>query len=141
MPEKEKTKPKKRIWPTLVTLTIIALLVALAISFLPRSLPTDFSVVGKGRNAVVLIYDPNILQSNQITSAMNAVIDDYRGQVEFIVVQLGSPTGRMLSNRYGVETAVLLFFDGDGEMLQILHSSQDAASLQHNLNMIFKLEN
>ncbi len=141
IPEKEKTKPKKRFWPTLITLTVITLLITLAISSLPRSFPTDFSVVGKGSNAVVQIYDPNILQSTQTTSAMNAVRDDYIGRLEFVIVQLGTPTGRMLGRLYGVKTAALLFFDGNGKILQILHSSQDAASLQHNLNVIFKLEN
>ncbi len=130
----------RRVWPTLLTLTIIALLVALAISSLPRIIPSDFSVVGKGNNAVVLVYDPNVLRSTEITSAMNAIRDDYKGDIEFLVAQLGSPTGRELSAAFGLDTVALIFFDGNGKVLQILHSSQDAASLRHNVTLIFKLE-
>lgn len=138
-PEQE-TKPKKRIWPTLLTLSIVALLVALAISSLPRSFPTDFSIVGKGRNAVVLMYDPNILQSTHMTTVMNEIRDDYAAQLEFVVVQIGSPTGGMLRSTYGVDRVALLFFDADGTILKILYSSQDAASLRHNFKLIFRPE-
>ncbi len=136
--EQQKTKPKKRFWPTLITLTLIALLLTLATSLMPRSIPTDFTVVGKGTNAVVLIYDPNILRSTQIASAMNAVRDDYKGQLEFVVVQLGSPTGRILSRTYDIETAALLFIDGKGNVLTIQQTPYDAATLRHHLNTIFK---
>ncbi len=136
-PEKEPIKTKKRISPTLIILGIIALLVVLAVTSLPRAFPTDFSIVGKGSNAVVLMYDPNILQSGETTSAMNEVRDEYAGQIEFVVVQIGTPTGSLLSRRYDLKTAALLFFDGSGKMLKIVHSAQDAASLRHNFNEIF----
>ncbi len=138
--EKENTKSKKSIWPTLITLSIIALLIALAISFMPRSFSTDFSIVGKGTNALVLVYDPNIIQSTQITAAMNEVRDDYAGQLEFIIVQIGTPTGLMLSNTYNIKAPVLLFFDPKGKILKILYTSQDSASLRHNFDLIFKLK-
>ncbi len=140
MLEKENKKSSKRLWSTLITLSVIVLLLAVAFTLLPRSLPTDFSVVGKGINAVVQMYDPNVLRSTETASAINKVRDDYIGQLEFVVVQIGTPTGRRLSQTYGIDTAALLFFDGNGKILNILQSSQDAKSLRHNFKVIFKLE-
>ncbi len=137
---KNDTKPKSRIWPTLITLTIIAIAVAIAISFLPRSIPTDFSVVGKGTNALVLMYDPNLAQSTQTASAMNAVRDEHEGHIKFVIAKTNGPTGRMLRQRYNVQSLALIFFSGDGNLLHVVYSPQDGDSLRQHLNNVFKLE-
>lgn len=138
--DKEETKPKSRIKSTIITLAVIALMVAIAISALPRGFPTDFSVVGKGTNAVVLIYDPNILASTQTTAMLNEIRDDYKGQLEFVIVKIGSPTGRELSEKYRIKSTALLLFAADGSILKRLHPPESTASLRHGLSVVFKLE-
>ncbi len=137
--DKEERKPGSRIWTVLITLTVIALLVAIAISSLPRGFPTDFSVVGKGTDAVVLVYDPNIMASTQTTAMMNEIRDDYEGQVEFLIIKIGSPVGRTLSEHYRLRTTTILLFSADGTILKKLFPPESTAFLRHSINEAFQI--
>lgn len=134
--EKEASS-KSSIWPKLITVTIIALILAVAVLSLPRSFPTDISIIGKGKNSLALIYDLNLLQSSETAAAMNAIRDEFDEQLEFVVVKIGTPSGKILSERYSAEPPALIFFAANGEVLRILYSPQDAESLRHNLNITF----
>ena len=137
-PNEQKPNTKRSIWPKLITFTAIVLSVAVAVSLLPRGFSQDTSIIGKGTNAVVLVYDPNLVQSGETMLAMNVVRDEYEGRLEFIVANINTPPGRTFVHVHGLRPPALVFFGANGERLQILYSPQDGESLRNNLNIIFK---
>ena len=133
-----KADSRRSIWPKLITLIFILLIGALVVSLLPRSFSQDTSIIGKGVNVVVLVYDPNLVQSGETITAMNEVRDEYEGHLEFIVASINTPSGETFIDAHGVRPSALLFFAASGERLQILYSPQDGKSLRINLDAVFK---
>ena len=134
----EKQNTKRSIWPKLIIFTLILLIVAIAVSLLPRGFPQDTSIIGKGTNVVVLVYDPNFVQSGETILAMNDVRNEYEGRLEFIVANINTPSGRTFVDVHGFRSPALVFFAANGERLEVLYSPQDGESLRNNLNIIFK---
>ncbi len=122
----------------LIIFAAIVLGIAVAVSLLPRGFPQDTSIIGKGVNVVVLVYDPNLVQSGETITAMNEVRDEYEGHLEFIVASINTPSGKTFIDAHGVRPPALLFFAASGERLQTLYSPQDGKSLRNNLDAVFK---
>ena len=137
-PNEKKPNTKRSIWPKLITFTLILLIAAVAVSLLPRGFPQDTSIIGKGTNVVVLVHDPNLVQSGETMLAMNEVRDEYEGRLEFIVADINTPSGKTFTDAHGLQPAALVFFAANGERLQTLYSPQVGESLRNNLNTIFK---
>ena len=140
MPTKNSKNPDttRSIWPKLITISLILLTAIVAVSLLPRGFSDDISLIGKGTNALVLIHDNNILQSGETMVAMNAVRDEYAERLEFIVVDIKTPEGKVFSDRYSLQPAALVFFSANGEIRQTLYSPQTGESLRQELNRIFQ---
>lgn len=122
----------------LIIFSAIVLGIAVAVSLLPRGFSQDTSIIGKGVNVVVLVYDPNLVQSGETIIAMNEVRDEYEGRLEFIVANINTPSGKTFVVAHGVQPSALLFFAVNGERLQTLYSPQDGKSLRNNLDAVFK---
>lgn len=60
-------------WRHVATAVFIAALLGLAVLNLPRSFDTDLSKVGAGKPALVFVYDPNLVVSNQQARELDAV--------------------------------------------------------------------
>ena len=121
----------------LIILAAIVLGIAVAVSLLPRGFPQDTSIIGKGVNVVVLVYDPNLVQGGETIIAMNEVRDEYKGHLEFIVTSINTPAGKSFIDAHGVRPSALLFFAANGRRLQTLYSPQDGKSLRNNLDAVF----
>ena len=129
---------KRSIWPKLITITLILLIAIVAASLLPRGFSEDTSLIGKGTNALALIHDNNILQSGETMVAMNEVRDEYAERLEFIVVDIKTPAGKVFTDRYSLQPAALVFFSANGEILQTQYAPQTGESLRQELNRIFQ---
>jgi len=129
---------KRSIWPKLITITLILLTAIVAVSLLPRGFSEDTSLIGKGTNTLVLVHDNNILQSGETMVAMNEVRDEYAKRLEFIVVDIKTPAGKVFTDRHRLQPAALVFFSANGEILQTQYAPQTGESLRQELNKVFQ---
>lgn len=134
----QKPRPRRSIWPKLIIFAAIILGITVAISLLPRGFKQDTSIVGKGMNVVVLVYDPILVQGGETIIAMNEVRDEYEGRLEFIIANIDTPSGQTFIAAHGVRPSALLFFAANGERLRTIYSHQDGKSLRDNLEAVFK---
>ncbi len=137
-PNTKQPNTTRSIWPKLITFTLILLIVAVAVSLLPRGFSQDTSLIGKGTNIVVLVHDNNMVQSGETMLAMNEVRDEYEGRLEFIVADIKTPAGKEFAETHGLNPAALVFFAANGEKLHTLYAPQVGESLRNNLKTIFK---
>lgn len=115
----------KYLWTAII---IVALVVAVA-AFLPEPIDTDLEKIGNGQRSVVFVYDPNLVVSNQQATEMKRAREMIGEQANFLVVRAGDPTTDEFKQQYQARSADLLFFDGDGELVDRQAAVFDAEAL------------
>lgn len=108
-------------------LPVIVLIVVVAM-FLPKPISTDLEKIGNGQRSVVFVYDPNLVVSNQQANEIKRAREMIGDRANFLLVRAGDPTAADFRNEYQARSADLLFFDGDGELVdrQVAVLSADA---------------
>ena len=130
-------KPKRWQKPLIVVLSIVAVGAAIW-SQLPRGFyPTDLSLVGNGRPAVVLAYDPNFGGGMAAMELMNVIRSDYEDRVQFLIARFGLPEGRAFANRHRAVDGTILLFAGDGTRVNSVHLPESEEQLRHVLDISF----
>ena len=99
------------------TAVIIAALILAVAAFLPQPIDTDLEKIGNGQGSVVFVYDPNLVVSNQQANEMKRAREIIGEQANFLVVRAGDPTRDDFREQYQARSAELLFFNGDGELV------------------------
>ena len=131
------TESKRWTKPLIIVLSIIAVGAAIW-SQLPRGFyPTDLSLVGNGRPALVLAYDPNFGGGMAAMELMNVIRSDYEERVQFLVARFGLPEGRAFANRHRAVDGTILLFAGDGSRVNSVHLPESEAQLRHVLDISF----
>lgn len=115
----------KYLW---IVLSVIAL-IAVAAILLPEPIDTNLEKIGNGRNSVVFVYDPNLAVSNQQATEMNRAREMIGEQANFLVVRAGDPTRDDFRNEHQARSVDLLFFSGDGELVDRQRALLDAETL------------
>lgn len=115
----------KYVWSLL---PVIVLIVAVTM-FLPKPIDTDLEKIGNGQRSVVFVYDPNLVVSNQQATEMKRAREMIGEQANFLVVRAGDPTTDDFKQQYQARSADLLFFDGDGELVNREAAVFDAEAL------------
>ena len=109
----------------------ILLMFAAAVAMnLPRGYSDDLSRVGKGKATVVLVRDKNAVQSFDLIEVMNALRDQYAGQVEFLVTDFNTPEGRAFIAANKAERVTLTVLDANGKVASVLYPPQTSESVQ-----------
>ncbi|MFO7764619.1 MAG: hypothetical protein R6V61_12905 [Wenzhouxiangellaceae bacterium] len=103
----------KYLW---TVLSIIALIIVVA-AFLPEPIDMKLEKIGNGQKSVVFVYDPNLTVSNQQATEMNRAREIIGQQANFLIVKAGDPTRNDFKEQYQTRPADLLFFNGDGELV------------------------
>ncbi|MGM0658486.1 MAG: hypothetical protein ACQET0_07915 [Pseudomonadota bacterium] len=103
----------KYLW---TVLSIIALIIVVA-AFLPEPIDMNLEKIGNGQKSVVFVYDPNLTVSNQQATEMNRAREILGQQANFLIVKAGDPTRNDFKEQYQTRPADLLFFNGDGELV------------------------
>ena len=95
---------------------IIAICVILfvAVILLPKGFSDDLTIIGKGSVAVVLTHDKNSMNGIEMMDLLNKVRSDYKGEVEFLVVDVNTVKGQTFMQQQRVGAIVLVLFDPDG---------------------------
>lgn len=124
----------------MITLLVVASVGSVVWSQLPRgAYPTDLSRIGAGRPALVLAHDANYASGMAVMELMNAIRDDYAGQVEFLVAHLGMAEGQAFASLHAARDGTVLLFAGDGTRVSILNQPQTVGELRRALDTAFGL--
>lgn len=106
-------KPIKT-WRRIATTLFIAALLGLAVLNLPRSFDTDLSKVGSGKPALVFVYDPNLVISNQQTRELHAAQESLGDTLHFLIADVGRPDAQRFLEQHQARPTQLLLFASDG---------------------------
>ena len=120
----------------LTTLITAAILIG-AWYMLPPGYSTDTTLIGKGKPAIVLIYDADNAASNALMEGFNQVRGDYQGRVEFLIVDVNAPGGRQFANTNAMATAGALFFSGEGRKITALYEPKEKEALHNTIRQAF----
>jgi hypothetical protein len=105
---------------------------------LPRGFDTDLTKIGAGKPALVFVYDPNLVASNQQTREMDVLRESLGDTLHFLIADVGRPDAQQFMQRYQATRTQLLLFAPDGRLVlrmqgpatseQLLRSIDDVAS-------------
>lgn len=85
--------------------------------------------IGKGKPALVFVYDPNLSVSINQSKQMNIARDSLGDQVVFLVAKIGTPEGDEFISDYQASVAELLLFDSSGRLIKRQLALKDANEL------------
>jgi hypothetical protein len=110
---------------TVITLASFAILISMAILFLPSGFSNDVSKIGKGSKVVVFAYNNGTTNSMSMMNFLDKIRSSYTDNLEFLAVSISAPIGKKFLKDYNVEQSTLVFFRKDGSIASTLHASKD----------------
>jgi hypothetical protein len=122
----------------IATAVFVAAVLGIAVMALPRGFDTDLTKIGAGKPALVFVYDPNLVASNQQTREMDVLRESLGDTLHFLIADVGRPDAQQFMQRYQATRTQLLLFAPDGRLVlrmqgpatseQLLRSIDDVAS-------------
>jgi hypothetical protein len=114
----------------LITIAIVAIVLAFAATLLPRGFSDDLSRIGQGRAAVVLVHNKEAVYSLELMTLLNHVRRHYEDRIEFLAVDSATDTGRRFAAAHGVDDSLALLLGGDGARIAIIDNVRDENALR-----------
>lgn len=115
----------------LVTGICLAVVLGVLWQLAPRgAFPSDLSMTGQGRPALVMVRDVGVRGGEQVMELMEAVHPDYETGMDFLVVQTGHPDGRDFSRRHDADDGTVVLLDGEGNALAAMQHPSSPAALR-----------
>lgn len=111
------TERRNRAWQRIAITAFLVALLGLVVMSLPRGFDTDLGKIGAGKPAVVFVYDPNLLVSNQQTRELDAVREILGDALHFLIADVGRPEGQQFMRQHQASATQLLLFAPDGNVL------------------------
>lgn len=102
---------------------------ALGVMILPKGFDTDLTQIGTGKPALVFVYDPNLVVSNQQTREMDKARGILGDELHFLVADIGRPATQQFIDQHRAKSTQLLLFAGDGQVLGRLQALMTAEQL------------
>ena len=121
---------RTRAWPKLLAIGVILLAIVIAIWNLPHGYSTDLTVIGKGKPALVQVFDPNQVLSLELMETVNGIRGEYEGRVEFLLADLNREGGRAFAEQQGTKPPALVMFAPNGAKITTLSGPQTAEDLK-----------
>jgi len=122
-------------WRRIGVPVAIVLLLGLAVYMLPRGYHTDLAAIGKGQPCVVLVFDKETVQNQELMNTLNTLRKPYEQRgVKFLVAAMDSADGRQFAQAHGVSSATLMVFDGKGTAVRVLYGRQAADTIKHAID-------
>jgi hypothetical protein len=91
-------------------------------------------VIGKGKAALVLVYQNHSPTGGEALNRLNQVRSDYESRYDFVVADLGVPQGRAFASRYQMVDGQAMFLNQDGEPLLVTGIPADEQALRRLLD-------
>lgn len=105
----------------LVTAICIAVVLGILWQLAPRgAFPSDLSMTGQGRPALVMVRDVGVMGGDQVMELMQDVHPEYESALDFLVVQTGHPDGRAFAEQHDAGDGTLVLLDGRGRAMATL---------------------
>ena len=106
----------------------------LLLAAIGEPISTDLSVVGKGKPALVLAYENYSPAGGEALNRLSRVKEVYESRIDFVVADLGVPTGRSFADRHRLENGQAIFFAPDGRPLRTMSVPQEESALRNLLD-------
>ncbi len=129
---------KKR-WAQWSSILLVIIGLGVGITMLPTGYSDDLSVIGTGKNVVVLVHNKEGVRSLNLMNQVDAIRDNYKGRIEFRIAESGSQKGAMFAQRNLVDDAMLVLFKGDGTTVGKLIIRDNPEELANAFEQIFGL--
>lgn len=130
-------KKINRPWSKWLTLLLIVAALAFVVVMLPRGFSEDLSVIGQGKNVVVVVHDKEGVQSMNLMSTVNKVRGEYADRIEFRVADANTREGLAFAEKHQASSASLILFARDGHRLGVIDGesgAQDQDALRRALD-------
>lgn len=102
----------------LVTGICLAVVLGILWQLAPRgAFPSDLSLTGQGRPALVMVRDVGIMGGERVMELMEEIHPEYEQRMDFLVVQTGHPDGRAFAEQHGAGDGSVVLLDAGGEAL------------------------
>jgi hypothetical protein len=127
--------PATPLWRRVGVPAAIIVLLGVAIFMLPRGYNTDLNAVGAGKPCVVLVFDKDTVQSQELMNTLNTLRKPYEQRgVVFLVAPLDTADGQRFAQTHGVGGATLMVFDAGGKAIRVLSGRHDADDLKRAID-------
>ena len=131
MEDAARTGPKARKTGARLAMAVFVVAVlGIAIMALPRGFDTDLGKIGAGKPALVFVYDPNLMVSNQQTREMDALRASLGDAVHLLIADVGRPEAQPFMQRHQADRTHVLLFAPDGRLAARLQALVTAEELQ-----------
>lgn len=110
---------------------MLALVLPIGLMFMaiPKGFDMTHEQIGKGKMALVFVYDPNLSVSISQTEEMNKARDELGDKVIFLIAKIGTPEGEQFIAKYRANVAELLLFNATGKLIQRQYAQKSANEL------------
>lgn len=118
----------------LITVLILVSATVLIFTQLPRNIySTDLSTIGQGKPALVIIRDVSFVLGAEVMEYVAPLREEWGETLLFLVAHQGYPEGVRLAARLQVRDGALVLFDGDGLLMQVLHTPRSTQQIREFL--------
>lgn len=125
--------------PRFVTLAVVSFAVVVGVVVLLAGgigtpISSDLSVVGKGKPALVLVYENYSPAGGEALNRLGQVKEDYASRINFVVADLGVPDGQAFADRHQLADGQAMFLTSDGRPLQAVSIPAEEGALRSLLD-------
>jgi len=112
-------------------------LVVSAWIMLGASFSSDPDLIGKGKPAVVIMYDGGDSVSANLKYGYKKVREEYKDSVEFLLINTLSPNGLAFLQHTPALAGTALYYNAAGEKLKVLQGPKDVEYLGASIKKTF----
>ena len=117
-----------------IAVAVIIMVVAIAVMNLPRGYSDDLSRIGKGKPAIVLVRDKNVVQSFDLLQILDGIRSDYSGRIDFLLTDSNTPEGSAFMSANNAPKVTLVLMDAGGKTAKILYPPQTAENVRQEIS-------
>ena len=115
-----------------ITIAIIGLL-SIPILLLPKGFKGDLTLIGQGTVSVVLPFDKNLAGTTDTMELLNRIRPDFEERVEFLAVDIATPTGLNFTRNQRIGVLELVIFDPQGARQTVLPAGPDESLVRSSI--------
>ncbi len=108
---------KGQFWSGWYTALLLTAGVVFIIIELPQGYSSDLSIIGQGKDAIVIVHDSKSFPSVEFLSRMNVIRDKHKQQAVFSVADIKDKAGAEFAQKHSAKPLSLLLFTADGTPL------------------------
>ncbi len=120
-------------------LLVLGGLAVLVTTMLPPSYNDDLTLIGKGKPAIVIVFDSGSMSSVQLVENLNPLKEKFSDQLNFLIADINSPDGAAFQRNNNVHDGNALFYTSTGEKIFELNGPLETDVLESIIGKTFGL--